>query len=636
MKNLSDNLHSVAPKGVVSPVPEKLQAPGVEDFLSELEGLDHAATRNGPFGMRNAAVAPRIEAPGPAGDGAEPAAGYDALANLAIPPQGFDAEAGKAAQAALRIDPAAKASPEPGRDTPAPPLSKATRQPQTDEGETRAAPTPPIPTIEGIEPNISQASASADVTPLAAVFDRSASAPLQDRPKVASGQTAPRPGEGAAPSEPETWRDDTAASADAHQTPALAWGQVQAVPSAAPTPDPPAPGTSSPDAWAIRTANSAGEAVESEGSLPVRSGALHRSGADLPISSALRPPVPDPAANPATTPRPGDNDAGQVRPATEAAATQAPTKAVSSEPATAQPPETTGIAPVKAASTPHAGATSTQQIKAEGSASATIALTQTVAGMAAAARQPPSLPTPPPAQLATPGTAQQTTPLPTRPATPQTGSELAAQFSADSHQAQPQRSAHGLPGPGSASFVALETAVAAAPRSLDSAVPDEAGLGAAPQVSTAGSAHSAAQPATSDSGPAARPVAVQLAAATARHNADGTIEVNLSPQELGRVRMVIHHDGAVMNVAIHADRSDTLDLMRRHAEVLAQEFRAQGYSGTAFAFSGGDGSASGGQDRPPVPDAPPPSPSSVAATQAPQTMAAHRARGVAEGLDLRL
>lgn len=153
----------------------------------------------------------------------------------------------------------------------------------------------------------------------------------------------------------------------------------------------------------------------------------------------------------------------------------------------------------------------------------------------------------------------------------------------------------------------------------------------APPVAT----HSPAPPAAADPALAARPVAVQLAAATAQAHADGSIEVNLSPQELGRVRMVIHHDGAVMNVVIHADRPDTLDLMRRHAEVLAQEFRAQGYSGTAFAFGGGDGSAPDRQDRSPVPDTPEQSPSMVA-TEAPRTEASRRAAGVAEGLDLRL
>ncbi|WP_158243115.1 flagellar hook-length control protein FliK [Acidimangrovimonas sediminis] len=150
-------------------------------------------------------------------------------------------------------------------------------------------------------------------------------------------------------------------------------------------------------------------------------------------------------------------------------------------------------------------------------------------------------------------------------------------------------------------------------------------------------------PATSVSGPdpqaAARPVASQLATAVARHADSSTVELALSPEELGRVRMVIRHDTQVMSVAIHADRPETLDLMRRHAEVLAQEFRAQGYSGTAFSFTGGEGGAAGRGSQ-----APPSAPIAPAAGDSSRGEAANagfsapppRARYSADGLDLRL
>lgn len=203
--------------------------------------------------------------------------------------------------------------------------------------------------------------------------------------------------------------------------------------------------------------------------------------------------------------------------------------------------------------------------------------------------------------------------------------------------ARAQASAYGQPQPPPEVARPPDTAVAAGPLfRQDGPTLDEAGLAAAAHVPISGAAHTQAQPPAADAANAARPVAAQLASATAQHQADGTIEVNLSPQELGRVRMVIHHDGTIMNVAIHADRPDTLDLMRRHADVLAQEFRAQGYSGTAFAFSGGDGGAAGGQNRPPVPDAPPRSASSAVAVDTPQVRATPGMRSTAEGLDLRL
>lgn len=60
------------------------------------------------------------------------------------------------------------------------------------------------------------------------------------------------------------------------------------------------------------------------------------------------------------------------------------------------------------------------------------------------------------------------------------------------------------------------------------------------------------------------------------------------------MRLTMHHDAATLTVTIHADRPETLALLRRHADVLAQELRDQGYAQTSFNFSGGQG----GQDHP--------------------------------------
>ena len=68
---------------------------------------------------------------------------------------------------------------------------------------------------------------------------------------------------------------------------------------------------------------------------------------------------------------------------------------------------------------------------------------------------------------------------------------------------------------------------------------------------------------------------------------EGATEIALSPQELGRVRMqVTAIDGAIM-LNVTAERPETADLLRRHAETLAQEFRALGFHDIAFSF--GDG-----------------------------------------------
>jgi len=71
------------------------------------------------------------------------------------------------------------------------------------------------------------------------------------------------------------------------------------------------------------------------------------------------------------------------------------------------------------------------------------------------------------------------------------------------------------------------------------------------------------------------------------------VEIALSPQELGRVRMSITTDDGAVTVNILAERADTLDLMRRNIEQLGQSFRNMGYDQITFSF--GQGMNSDGQ-----------------------------------------
>ncbi|MCA0270508.1 MAG: flagellar hook-length control protein FliK [Proteobacteria bacterium] len=76
----------------------------------------------------------------------------------------------------------------------------------------------------------------------------------------------------------------------------------------------------------------------------------------------------------------------------------------------------------------------------------------------------------------------------------------------------------------------------------------------------------------------------QLAEAGYRKG-NGTVEIALSPEELGHVRLMIQsHDGGAASVHLSADRQDTLDLMRRHVELLAQDMRDLGYGDLSFSF----------------------------------------------------
>ena|GEM_PF-4162600 len=90
----------------------------------------------------------------------------------------------------------------------------------------------------------------------------------------------------------------------------------------------------------------------------------------------------------------------------------------------------------------------------------------------------------------------------------------------------------------------------------------------------------------------ARGVVVQLAAiiSTARER---SVELKLHPEELGRVSMTLLQDGGALTVALTAERGETLELMRRHIDLLGDELRRLGYASVDFTF--GDGQAGGGQ-----------------------------------------
>lgn len=75
-------------------------------------------------------------------------------------------------------------------------------------------------------------------------------------------------------------------------------------------------------------------------------------------------------------------------------------------------------------------------------------------------------------------------------------------------------------------------------------------------------------------------------------------ELTLAPEELGRIRFDIRQQGESLVVTLTADRPETLELMRRHANDLRSELAAAGYSGATldFAGSGGRHPASGRPD----------------------------------------
>ena len=68
---------------------------------------------------------------------------------------------------------------------------------------------------------------------------------------------------------------------------------------------------------------------------------------------------------------------------------------------------------------------------------------------------------------------------------------------------------------------------------------------------------------------------------------DRPVELALSPEELGRVKLSISAAENTITVNVMAERPETLDLMRRHIEQLAKEFETLGYQDIKFAFAEG-------------------------------------------------
>lgn len=105
-----------------------------------------------------------------------------------------------------------------------------------------------------------------------------------------------------------------------------------------------------------------------------------------------------------------------------------------------------------------------------------------------------------------------------------------------------------------------------------------------PVVSHASAPVVSAQAASPDM---ARHAANQMAVAISQSGGRST-EIALNPEELGRVRMSLSAAEASVSLTVFADRPETVDLLRRHIEILAQEFRALGYADIQFTFSSGD------------------------------------------------
>lgn len=63
------------------------------------------------------------------------------------------------------------------------------------------------------------------------------------------------------------------------------------------------------------------------------------------------------------------------------------------------------------------------------------------------------------------------------------------------------------------------------------------------------------------------------------------MEIRLSPEELGRVRLAVSSSEAGIIVNVLAERPETMDLLRRNIGDLESAFQDLGYEDIAFSFS---------------------------------------------------
>ena len=87
----------------------------------------------------------------------------------------------------------------------------------------------------------------------------------------------------------------------------------------------------------------------------------------------------------------------------------------------------------------------------------------------------------------------------------------------------------------------------------------------------------------------------------------GPVHLTLRPEELGTLRFEMTRQAEGMHIHLAVDQPATLDLLRRHADLILAELRQSGFAGLTLSYGqdGGGGEAREGRPAPP-PSAPPP------------------------------
>lgn len=121
----------------------------------------------------------------------------------------------------------------------------------------------------------------------------------------------------------------------------------------------------------------------------------------------------------------------------------------------------------------------------------------------------------------------------------------------------------------------------------------------------------------------------QMAEIITRHG-DGGVDVSINPEELGRVRMSLAATDHAVTLTMNFERPETMELIRRHIDLLANDLRRMGYDSLSFDFRQ-DGNNAGGQHFSDQQQTP-----SSSTTEAPLRPEHPQTPAVDDGLDLRL
>lgn len=90
---------------------------------------------------------------------------------------------------------------------------------------------------------------------------------------------------------------------------------------------------------------------------------------------------------------------------------------------------------------------------------------------------------------------------------------------------------------------------------------------------------------------------VQQVVDVVRNTSESVLEVTLKPEELGKVRLTFAPSETGLHVTVLADRPETLDLMRRHFDLLESELRSLGYEGVSLSFGEGEARSDADQNK---------------------------------------